>query len=131
MRAEQRSSGPVLGRAPFIEARLPSTRATPWSEKRKERAAHLRVVPELPTAANQRWCMDFVYERIDDGHYFRTLHVVDVFTRECLAIHAGCKLSDVVVSKASCIRAHPENAKPAASDDRPPGFRYAARVAVR
>ena len=69
------------------------------TKKRKKRAAHLRVVPELPTAPNQRWCMDFVYDRLEDGHYFRTLNVVDVFTRECLAIHAGRKLSGVVVSK--------------------------------
>lgn len=43
--------------------------------------------------------MDFVYDRLEDGHWFRTLNVVDVFTRECLAIHADRKLSGAVVAK--------------------------------
>ena len=63
------------------------------SKKRKKRASHLRVVPAAPTAANERWCMDFVTDRLEDGHYFRILTVVDVFTRECLALHADRHLS--------------------------------------
>lgn len=69
------------------------------TKKRKKRASHLRVVPPAPTAANERWCMDFVSDRLEDGHFFRTLNVVDVFTRECLAIHADRKLSGHLVSK--------------------------------
>ena len=61
--------------------------------KRKKRASHLRVVPPPPTGANERWCMDFVSDRLEDGHYFRMLTVVDVFTRECLALHADRHLS--------------------------------------
>lgn len=63
------------------------------TKKRKKRASHLRVAPAIPTGANQRWCMDFVSDRLEDGHYFRTLTVVDVFTRECLALHADRHLS--------------------------------------
>ena len=37
--------------------------------------------------------MDFVTDRLEDGHYFRILTVVDVFTRECLALHADRHLS--------------------------------------
>jgi len=63
------------------------------TKKRKKRASHLRVVPPPPTRPNQRWCMDFVSDRIEDGHYFRTLTVIDVFTRECVALHADRHLS--------------------------------------
>lgn len=63
------------------------------TKKRKKRASHLRVVPPTPTGPDQRWCMDFVTDRLEDGHYFRTLTVVDVFTRECLALHADRHLS--------------------------------------
>ena len=69
------------------------------TKKRKKRATHLRVVPPAPTGPDQRWCMDFVYDRLEDGHTFRTLNVLDVFTRECLAIHADRRLSGMKVSK--------------------------------
>lgn len=63
------------------------------TKKRKKRASHLRIVPPGPTGANQRWCMDFVTDRLESGLYFRTLMVVDVPTRECLALHADRHLS--------------------------------------
>ena len=82
------------------------------TKKRRKRATHLRVAPALPTRPNQRWCMDFVYDRLEDGHWFRTLNVIDVFTRECLAIHADRKLSGSVVAKVldgiGCERGLPE-----------------------
>ena len=43
--------------------------------------------------------MDFVYDRLEQGHPFRTLNVVDVFTRECLVIHADRSLSGAKVSR--------------------------------
>jgi putative transposase len=63
------------------------------TKKRKKRASHVRVVPATPTGPDQRWCMDFVTDRLEDGHYFRMLTVVDVFTRECVALHADRHLS--------------------------------------
>jgi putative transposase len=63
------------------------------TKKRKKRASHLRIVPQLPTAANERWCMDFIADRLEDGRKFRTLTVVDVFTRECLALEADFSLT--------------------------------------
>jgi putative transposase len=63
------------------------------TKKRTKRASHVRVVPPTPTGPDQRWCMDFVTDRLEDGHYFRTLTVVDVFTRECLALHADRHIS--------------------------------------
>jgi putative transposase len=69
------------------------------TKKRKKRISHLRVVPAPPTRPNERWAMDFVYDRLEAGHSFRTLNVVDVLTRECLAIHADRQLSGTKVSK--------------------------------
>jgi len=59
------------------------------TKKRKKRASHLRVLPVQPTAPNERWSMDFVMDTLDDGRRFRALTVVDVFTRECLALEAS------------------------------------------
>ena len=44
------------------------------------------------------WGLDFVADQLIDGRRFRALTVVDVYTRECLAIEVGQSLkgSDVV-----------------------------------
>jgi putative transposase len=70
------------------------------TKKRRKRASHLRVVPALPAAPNERWSMDFVADSLDSGKRFRALTVVDVFTRECLAIEADFGLNGRKVSRA-------------------------------
>lgn len=47
---------------------------------------------------NEAWSMDFVSDQLQNGNRFRALTVVDVYTRECLAIEAGRRLTgdDVV-----------------------------------
>jgi putative transposase len=42
-----------------------------------------------PTGPNQVWPMDFVSDQLCDGRRFRSLTVVDIYTRESLAIEAG------------------------------------------
>lgn len=54
--------------------------------KRKRQAAALRVPLPAPTRANQRWAMDFVFDTLVSGRRFKTLTLIDVFTRECLAL---------------------------------------------
>lgn len=61
--------------------------------KRRKRKAHIRVLPPPPQAPNERWSMDFVADRLMDGRRFRILTVVDVFSRECLALEADCSLT--------------------------------------
>lgn len=46
--------------------------------------------------------MDFVTDRFENGNYFRMLTVVDQYTRECVALHAGSSLRDTDVAK--CLR---------------------------
>ncbi|ACG72778.1 Integrase catalytic region [Anaeromyxobacter sp. K] len=62
-------------------------------KKRKKRASHLRVVPPAPTAANERWSMDFMRDTLDDGRPFRIFTLVDVFTRECPLLAADTSLT--------------------------------------
>ncbi|MFU9554158.1 DDE-type integrase/transposase/recombinase, partial [Klebsiella pneumoniae] len=47
---------------------------------------------------DQCWSMDFVSDNLFNGRRFRALTVVDNFSRECVAIHAGKSLKgeDVV-----------------------------------
>lgn len=61
--------------------------------KRRQRKAPIRVLPPRPEAPNERWGMDFVADRLMDGRRFRILTVVDVFSRECLALEADCSLT--------------------------------------
>ena len=43
-----------------------------------------RVPLPAPTRPNERWSMDFVSARLADGRWFRTLTVLDLYTRESL-----------------------------------------------
>jgi putative transposase len=67
---------------------------------RKKIARRRPVVVALATGPNQRWCMDFVHERLEDGRKFRILTVEDKFTRECIALHAKPRLQGADVAEA-------------------------------
>ncbi len=69
----------------------------PYKQPKKSRlwfsggsCVHLR--PEYP---NHVWSYDFVHERTLYGRAFRTLNVIDEFSRECLAIRGKCKLNSI------------------------------------
>ena len=66
--------------------------------RRKRRAAMHRRERFRPTAPNQVWSLDFVADQLADGRRFRALTVLDIFTRESLAIEVGQRLKgeDVV-----------------------------------
>jgi transposase InsO family protein len=46
-----------------------------------------------PRYCDQVWSYDFVHCRTDDGKAFRTLSILDEFSRECLAIKVDRKLN--------------------------------------
>lgn len=46
----------------------------------------------LPRQINEAWSLDFVADQLGNGQKFRALTVVDVFSRECLAIDVGQRL---------------------------------------
>lgn len=66
--------------------------------KRRRKAAERPRERVRATEANQAWSLDFVADQLTDGRRFRALTIVDVFTRESLAIEAGQALkgTDVV-----------------------------------
>jgi putative transposase len=64
----------------------------------KRKATRTREDRFKPTAPNEAWSMDFVMDQLQDGTRFRALTIVDVHTREAVAIEAGQSLKgdDVV-----------------------------------
>jgi putative transposase len=56
---------------------------------KRRRSQAPRPVREPVGDANVRWSMDFLADTLSSGRTFRCLTIVDEFTRECVAIHAG------------------------------------------
>jgi len=54
--------------------------------KRKKFRSEARVPLALPTRANEMWTMDYTHAEMTDGRKFRTLNLMDGFTREALWI---------------------------------------------
>jgi putative transposase len=80
--------------------------------KRRRCAARNPRERAKAAAPNQVWSLDFVADQLADGRRFRALTVVDVFTREGVAIQVGQSLKgdDVVrvLSRISSQRALPK-----------------------
>jgi putative transposase len=55
-------------------------------KKRRKLAAGLRVVLPPPTRPNQMWAADFMADSLATGRTFRTLNIIDCFTREAIGI---------------------------------------------
>lgn len=72
-------------------------RAKGPKRRRRSAAQRIRLSPTMP---NEVWSMDFMHDTLKGEHRrkFRLLNVVDIFTRECLAIEVapGFKAVDVV-----------------------------------
>ena len=54
----------------------------------------VRLKPERP---NDVWSYDFVQDRTTDGRVYRTLNIIDEYTREALMIRVDRKLNSTVV----------------------------------
>jgi putative transposase len=70
------------------------------TKPRKRLASRPRVPMPAATRPNERWSMDFVSARTADGRWFRTLTVLDLYTRESLALVADRSLTGVKVAVA-------------------------------
>ena len=66
--------------------------------RRRRKAAVVRGPRMTATRPNQVWSMDFVHDRLSDGRAIRLLTMIDVYTRECIALEArrSWKSTDVV-----------------------------------
>lgn len=60
--------------------------------RRKKLKAISRAELPQATRANERWSMDFIHDKLWQGRKFRTLSIVDTFTRECLALEVDTSL---------------------------------------
>lgn len=84
---------------------------------RRKRPRRVRSVVRQPMVAavapNLRWSMDFVHDQLADGRCFRSLNIVDDFTRECAAIEVDTSISGVrvvrVLEQLACVRGLPKS----------------------
>ena len=67
--------------------------------RRKRLTRGERVPLPTPTRRGERWSMDFTLDTLADGRAFRTLNIVDDFTRECLAIEVDRSLPGLRVTR--------------------------------
>jgi len=76
--------------------------------KRRRRAAVARATRSRAARPNQRWAMDFMHDEFLDGRKMRVLTVIDVFTRECLALEARKTFrgTDVVTILSDLVERH-------------------------
>src|SRR5512146_3261295 len=51
------------------------------------------------TSANQEWALDFVHDAVECGRTIRVLSVVDVYTRECLALEVDTSFASRRVTR--------------------------------
>lgn len=65
--------------------------------KRLTRAERVPLPP--PNQRLERWSMDFTTDTLADGRNFRTLNIVDDFTRECVAIEVDRSLPGLRVAR--------------------------------
>jgi putative transposase len=65
----------------------------PRRRKSKRRGMGLRRSICAPNEPNQRWSMDFMTDSLCDGRRFRTLNIIDDFSRECVCIEVDTSLS--------------------------------------
>lgn len=75
--------------------RLTLRRKTP---RRRVSSRHRDDRPAVD-GANQAWAMDFMSDALADGRKLRVLTVVDVFTRESLAIRVGVRFTSAMVAE--------------------------------
>jgi putative transposase len=75
----------------YVEEKLSLRR-----KRGRKRSGVRQPLPE-PVAANQIWSVDFMTDALSSGRKFRTLNIVDDYTRECLAIEVDTSLSGLRV----------------------------------
>jgi putative transposase len=65
--------------------------------KRRKRLSRQRSPAMAVRAANEEWALDFVTDALASARHVRILTVVDVFTRECLAIETDTSMGSLRV----------------------------------
>jgi putative transposase len=68
--------------------------------KRHKRPSMLRLELTEPKRPNERWAMDFMSDGLWNGRKFKVLTVLDIFTKECLAIEVDTSINGERVTRA-------------------------------
>lgn len=67
--------------------------------KRHKRASTVRMELPEPSRPNERWAMDFVSDSLWNGRKIKALTILDIFTKECLAIEVDTSLNGERVTR--------------------------------
>jgi putative transposase len=67
--------------------------------RRRRRSATVRQARAVVTQPNQRWAMDFMHDVLATGQTVRVFTLVDVFTRECVALEVARSFSGSDVAR--------------------------------
>jgi putative transposase len=81
-------------------------------KSKRKRISGIRIPREDINQINQCWAMDFVSDALFNGRRFRTLTIIDIYSRECLGLYADKKITGEKVVEAletiCCDRGTPE-----------------------
>ena len=67
--------------------------------KRKRISEPRAPMSDMPLGIYECWTMDFVSDQLYNGKRFRSLTLLDIYTRECLDIHADHKITGEKVTE--------------------------------
>ncbi len=56
---------------------------------KRHRSAAVRLARPMPAAPNEQWAMDFMHDTLAAKEAIRVLTVIDLYTRECVALFAS------------------------------------------
>lgn len=66
--------------------------------RRRHRSAAVRIERPVATSPNEQWAMDFMHDTLADRTSIRILTVIDLHTRECVALQAQRHFSGTEVA---------------------------------
>ena len=67
--------------------------------KRRKRLVRVGLARPGVNGPNQEWALDFVHDAAESGRKFRALSVIDVYTRECLALEVDTSFASRRVTR--------------------------------
>ena len=105
-----RREGFVVGRALVYRLYCEEGLALRARRPRRHVSAARRKTPvREATAPNEAWSMDFISDHLHNGNRFRAKTVIDVHTRESLAIESGQRMTGEDVVRVLKWKMEPEN----------------------
>ncbi len=65
---------------------------------KRHRSASVRIARSMPQQPNEQWAMDFMHDTLSDGRSIRVLTVIDLSSRESVALVAASRFSGADVA---------------------------------